>query len=157
MAKSLGDRLPETVLRAFDGRDLEAKVGPAHLLVTVDPDGSPRPCMLSAGELLAADDRRLRVLLWAGTGTSRNLAGGGPVLLCYVEGAEIVYVKGEPRPLPREEGRGGFERFEIQVRAVETDRHAGLPVTGGITFGVDGGDRAKVARGWERQLAALRA
>ena len=39
----------------------------------------------------------------------------------------------------------------------ETDRHAGLPVTGGITFGVDGGDRAKLARGWERQLAALRA
>lgn len=156
MAKSLGDRLPETVLRAFDGQDLEDKVGPAHLLVTVDPDGSPRPCMLSAGEFLAADDRRLRVLLWAGTGTCRNLAGGGPVLLCYVEGAEIVYVKGDPRPLPRE-GRGGFERFEIQVRTVETDRHAGLPVTGGITFGVEGGDRAKVARGWERQLAALRA
>ena len=156
MAKSLGDRLPETVLRAFDGQDLEAKVGPAHLLVTVDPDGSPRPCMLSAGELLAAGDRRLRVLLWAGTGTARNLAGGGPVLFCYVEGAEVVYVKGDPRPLPAE-GRGGFERFEIQVRTVETDRHAGLPVTGGITFGVDGGDRAKLARGWERQLAALRA
>ena len=63
MAKSLGDRLPQTVLRAFDGNDLEAKVGPAHLLVTVDPDGSPRPCMLSAGEVLAPDDRRLRVLL----------------------------------------------------------------------------------------------
>ncbi len=156
MAKSLGDRLPETVLRAFDGHDLEAKVGPAHLLVTVDPDGSPRPCMLSAGELLAVDDRQLRVLLWAGTGTSRNLAGGGPVLLCYVEDAEVVYVKGDPHPLPRQAG-GGFERFEIQVRAVETDRHAGLPVTGGITFGVDGGDRAKLARGWERQLAALRA
>ena len=156
MAKTLGDRLPGTVLRAFDGRDLEAKVGPAHLLVTVDPDGSPRPCMLSAGELLAADDRRLRVLLWTGTGTARNLAGGGRVLLCYVEGSEVVYVKGDPRPLPAQ-GRGGFERFEIQVRVVETDRHAGLPVTGGITFGVDGGDRAKVARGWERQLAALRA
>ena len=156
MAKLLGDRLPETVLRAFDGHDLEAKVGPAHLLVTVDPDGTPRPCMLSAGELLAADDRRLRVLLWAGTGTSRNLAGGGPVLLCYVEGAEIVYVKGDPRPLPHE-GRGGFERFEIEVRAVAPPRHAGLPVTGGITFAVDGGDTAAVARGWERQLAALRA
>jgi hypothetical protein len=156
MAKPLGDRLPETVLRAFDGHDLEAKVGPAHLLVTVDPDGSPRPCMLSAGELLAPDDRRLRVLLWAGTGTCRNLAGGGPVLLCYVEGSEVVYVKGDPRPLPRQGGRG-FERFEIQVRAVETDRHAGLPVTGGITFAADGADRAAVARGWERQLTALRA
>ena len=156
MAKLLGERLPETVLWAFDGNDLETKVGPAHLLITVDPDGSPRPCMLSAGEVLAPDDRRLRVLLWAGTGTSRNLAAGGPVLFCFVEGSEVVYVKGDPRPLPRE-GRGGFERFEIQVQAVETDRHAGLPVTSGITFGVDGGDRAKVARGWERQLAALRA
>jgi hypothetical protein len=156
MAKLLGERLPETVLRAFDGNDLQTKVGPAHLLVTVDLDGSPRPCMLSTGEVLAPDDRRLRVLLWAGSGTSRNLAAGRPVLLCYVEGGDVVYVKGDPQPLPRE-GRGGFERFEIQVRAVETDRHAGLPVTGGITFGVEGGDRAAVARGWERQLAALRA
>jgi hypothetical protein len=156
MAKSLGDRLPETVLRAFDGHDLEAKVGPAHLFVTVDPDGGPRPCMLSAGELLAPDDRRLRVLLWKGTGTSRNLAAGGPVLFCYVEGGEVVYVKGEPRPLPRE-GGGGCARFQPLGRAVHPPPHAGLPVTGGITFGVDGGDRAKVARGWERQLAALRA
>jgi len=53
-------------------------------------------------------------------------------------------------------GAGGFERFEIEVRAVETDRHVGMPVTGGITFGVEGADPAAVARNWQRQLAALR-
>jgi hypothetical protein len=157
VAKPLGDRLPDEVRRAFDGHDLERKVGPAHLLVTVDPDGAPRPCMLSAGELLTADDRHLRLLLWAGTGTSRNLAHGGPVLLCYVEGRDVVYVKGRPRPLPSPPDAAGFERFEIEVQAVETDRHEGLPVTGGITFGVEGADRTAVARNWERQLAALRA
>ena len=39
---------------------------------------------------------------------------------------------------------------------VESDRHEGMPVTAGITFGIDDLDAAKVAAGWERQLAALR-
>lgn len=155
MSKVVGERLPERVVRAFDGRDLESKIGPAHLLVTTDEDGTPRPCMLSAGEVLATGDDRLRVILWAGSATCRNLARGGPVLFCYVVGDDLLYVKGTARALPPA-AASKLERFEIDVRVVESDRHEGMPVTSGITFGIDDPDPAGVIAGWERQLAALR-
>ncbi len=155
MSKVVGERLPEEITRAFDGRDLESKIGPAHLLVTTDDDGTPRPCMLSAGEVLATGDDRLRLILWAGSATSRNLARGGPVLFCYVVGRELYYVKGTARALPPA-ASSKLERFEIEVQVVESDRHEGMPVTAGITFGIGDLDAAKVTAGWQRQLAALR-
>jgi hypothetical protein len=77
------------------------------------------------------------------------------VLFCYVVGRDLYYVKGVPRTLPPA-ASSKLERFEIQVRAVESDRHEGMPVTAGITFGIDDLDPAKVTAGWRRQLAALR-
>lgn len=155
MAEPVGERLPAQVLRTFDGSDLEAKIGPAHLLVTVDDDGTPRPCMLSAGEVLAPAGDRLRVILWAGSQTSHNLARGGRALLCYVDGGDVFYVKGRAHPLPAAAG-GGLEPFEIRVDEVETDRHQGMPLVSGLRFTVADGERAAVAGAWERQLAALR-
>lgn len=155
MSKVVSDRLPQQIVRAFDGRDLESKIGPAHLLVTTDDDGTPRPCMLSAGEVLAPSDDRLRLILWTGSTTCHNLARGGPVLLCYVVGGDLWYVKGTPRALPPASS-SKLERFEVEVHSVESDKHEGMPVTGGITFGLDRVDAAKVTAGWERQLAALR-
>jgi len=111
--------------------------------------------MLSAGEVLATADDRLRVILWTGSTTCRNLARGGTVLFCYVVGRDLYYVKGVPAALPQARS-SKLERFEIEVKAVESDRHEGMPVTAGITFGIDDLDAAKVAAGWERQLAALR-
>jgi hypothetical protein len=157
MAEPLGERLPAQVLRMFDGNDLEAKIGPAHLLVTVDADGTPRPCMLSAGEVLAPAGDRLRVILWAGSQTSRNLARGGRALLCYVDGGDVFYVKGRAHRLPAAAGPGrGLEPFEIRVDEVETDRHQGMPLVSGLRFTVADAERAAVAGAWERQLAALR-
>lgn len=155
MTKPVGDRLPEQVVRAFDGEDLEAKIGPAYLLLTADPDGSPRPCMLSAGEILAVDDRRIRLALWPKTNTSRNLAAGGPALLCFVAPETVLYVRGRPRSLgPSAATR--LERFEIEVDSVESDSHTGMPVTQTITFSVGSADPGEVAQTWRRQLADLR-
>lgn len=156
MTKQVGDRLPEQVLRTFDGEDLERKIGPAYVLLSVDPDGSPRPCMLSAGEILAVDDRRLRVALWPGTRTSTNLASGGPVLLCFVAPDTVLYVRGRSRTLGASETTR-LERFEIEVGSVESDAHAGMPVTQTITFSVGSANPAEVAETWRRQLADLRA
>ena len=60
---------PDDLFGALDGRQLAGKVGPAYLLVTSDEDGTPRPCMLSAGEVLAVDARRVRFALWKGSRT----------------------------------------------------------------------------------------
>ena len=69
MSRLIGETIPAELAEALDGEELERKIGPAYLLVTSDDDGTPRPCMLSAGEVLAVDERRLRFALWTGSRT----------------------------------------------------------------------------------------
>jgi hypothetical protein len=152
MATLIGDTLPRELLDAFDGRDLAAKVGPAHLLLTGDEDGTPRPCMLSAGEILAVDARRLRFALWPGTQTVANLEQGRPAIFCYVAPGTVLYVRGPVQPLPGDDLRN----FELTVESVESDGHAGMPVSTGISFTIERGSPADVVAAWERQLAPLR-
>lgn len=155
MSRLLGDTLPDDLVAALDGSGLAAKVGPAYLLLTSDEDGTPRPCMLSAGELLAVDRRRLRLGLWRGSRTSANLARGGRALLCHVAPGTVLYVRGAVRSLD-----GGLDHeldcFELAVDTVESDEHVGMPVTSGITFTLQRGDPATLVAAWERQLALLR-
>jgi hypothetical protein len=156
VSRSLGDTLPDALVAALDGTGLAGAVGQAYLLVTSDEDGTPRPCMLSAGELLALDRRLLRLALWPGSRTSANLARGGRALLCHVAPRTVIYVRGAVRSLdagPDPE----LDCFELAVDAVESDEHAGMPVLTGITFSVEGADPAGVVATWERQLALLRA
>ncbi|HET7515743.1 MAG TPA: hypothetical protein VFJ60_13140 [Gaiella sp.] len=156
MSRPLGDTLPDVLVAALDGTGLAGSVGKAYLLVTSDDDGTPRPCMLSAGELLAVDRRLVRLALWPGSRTSANLARGGRALLCHVAPGTVVYVRGAVRSLdagPDPE----LDCFELEVDAVESDEHAGMPVLTGITFSVEGADPAGVVATWERQLALLRA
>lgn len=155
MSKHLGDRLPTEVVAAFDGTNIEAKIGLAYLLVTTDEDGTPRPCMLSAGEILVPDDKHLRVALWPGTSTSENLARGGRALFCYVAPGTVIYAKGTSRLLgPGPDSK--LERFEVTIDTVESDVHAGMPVKETVLFEVEGLDTSKVVSSWNRQLAALR-
>jgi hypothetical protein len=156
MSKLIGDALPDDLAAALDGTELGRKVGPAYLLVTSDEDGTPRPCMLSAGETLALDGKRLRFALWRGSRTAENLTRGGSALFCHVAPRTVVYVRGAVRALD-----GGPELnldcFELAVESVESDDHAGMPVTTGITFAVERDDPAVVVAAWERQLSGLRA
>ncbi len=110
--------------------------------------------MLSAGEILARDDRHLRVALWPGTNTSKNLARGGRALFCYMAPGTVIYAKGTPVSL----GRGPdskLERFELTIDAVESDIHQGMPVKDTVLFEVAGTDTSKVVSDWRRQLQDL--
>lgn len=152
MSKLVGNRLPQEVVEAFDGTELDDKVGRAYLLVTLDENGAPRPCMLSAGEILAVDDQRLRVGLWRGTSTAGNLAIGSQALLCFVAPGTVYYVSGRPRALGEAEG---VSVFEIAVERVESDSHAGMPVGETITYTVAPDDRGRVMNVWRRQIAVI--
>jgi hypothetical protein len=156
MSRLIGDTLPDELLVALDGTDLAGKVGPAYLLVTSDEDGTPRPCMLSAGETLALGGKRLRFALWHGSRTGVNLARGGRALFCHVAPRTVVYVRGPVRALDAGPDLD-LDCFELEVDSVESDDHAGMPVTTGITFAVERDDPTMVVAAWERQLAGLRA
>jgi len=156
MSKLIGDTLPADLVAELDGAGLEGKIGPAYLLVTSDEDGTPRPCMLSAGETLAPNGTHLRFALWRGSRTGANLARGGRALFCHVAPRTVVYVRGPVRALDADPGLN-LDCFELEVDSVESDDHAGMPVTTGIAFAVERDDPAVVIEAWERQLAGLRA
>lgn len=155
MSRLVGDTLPVSIRDALDGERLDDKVGPAYLLVTSDADGTPRPCMLSAGEVLAPDERSIRFALWSGSRTSDNLARGERALFCFVEPRTVLYVRGPVRALSVAPATN-LDCFELEVESVESDDHAGMPVTSGISFAVERGDPADVVAAWRRQLSALR-
>jgi hypothetical protein len=153
MTEGLDIRLPEDVLAAFDGSDLESKMGLAYLLVTVDSDRSPRICMLSAGEVLAQDERTFRLALWPGTRTGENLRRGGEVLFCYVAPGRVLYIRGIGRSL--EGGTDETAQFAIAIRSVESDEHQGMPVSSPIRFETHQ-SQADVVQAWAAKLAGLR-
>lgn len=155
MSKFIGVRLPPKCLRAFDGHDLEREYGEAHLLLTSDPDGMPRPCMLSAGEMLAIDDRTIRVALWPGSHTSANLRRDGRALICFVAAAAVLYIRGRAATLSPAHDQE-IERFEIKVESVEGDAHEGMPVKHGIGFGSSDEMRRAMLDSWSKVLKALR-
>lgn len=153
MSALVDDRLPDPVRAALSGEDLERKVGTAYVLMTTDPDGAPRPCMLSAGEILVTGPRSYRLGLWPGTRTGANLGEGRVAVLCYVDVGTVLYIRGRPRPLS---GREGVERFEVAVDSVASDAHPGLPVTSPITYACAGMTEDDLLAMWRGQLASLR-
>jgi hypothetical protein len=155
MSAEVGERLTEPVRRFFDGTSLARKRSDAFLLLTVDADGTPRPCMLSVGEVLASSDRALRFALWPGTHTGMNLARGGQALFCFVTANAVQYLYGTPRALRAPSG-AQLECFELAVDRVSDDEHPGMPVTSGLRFDVASGEWDDVMSGWQGQLDSLR-
>jgi hypothetical protein len=148
------NHLPEPLLRALDDGVLDDPDQSAFLLVTTDDDGAPRISMVSAGELLVHGTRTLRLALWPGTNTSRNLARGGAVLLGAVSPDSVTYVLAEPVRLTVPEPTG-LECFELTVTEVRADVHVGMPVTSGIMFRAEEPERARAVSDWRRQRALL--
>src|SRR5579875_611461 len=155
MSRYVSDTIPEECLRAFDGTGLEEKFGEAHLLVSTDDDGTPRMCMLSAGEIFAAGPKLLRVGLWPNSRTLNNLKKGKRVLFCFIRPQLVLYLKGTPRYIGFDP-QDGVERVEIVIDSAESDEHPGMPVTHGIGFSCDREARSAILEHWNKVLAALK-
>ena len=156
MSTHLGDYLPADFIAALNGRDLERKYGEAYIVLTTDPDGTARPCMLSAGEMLAVDDRTIRIALWPNGRTGANLRRGGRAVICLVAPNLVLYVRGRSRELASNR-EPEIERFEVSVESVDSDSHEGLPVLHGIAFTSTPEVRATMLGQWRMVLDALRA
>jgi hypothetical protein len=75
-----GNDIPAGVLNYLNGEDLLSKTQ-ALRLTTVDADGWPKAALLSAGDVLALPNRRLRFAIFAGSGTAANLLRDGRLTL----------------------------------------------------------------------------
>jgi hypothetical protein len=152
MDELLDDRLPAVLVRALSDEALDPPDQPAFLLLTTDKDGAPRISMVSAGELLVHDERTLRIALWPGTNTARNLGRGGTALLGAVSPGSVVYVRLRPERLV---GPAQLECFELTAIGVRADAHAGMPVTTGIMFRTEEPDHTTAVTTWRRQRELL--
>jgi hypothetical protein len=136
-------------------------MGQAILVATTDAQGFAHPALMSYGEVVAVDHRRLRLALDRTSGTSGNLRRNGKLTLCLIGEGMAYYVK----TLAREEqdpmrGFSGLARFEATVEMVledhaRDDREPGARLTGGITFAI-GRPVEETLRGWRAMLDALR-
>jgi len=143
--------IPASVRGLFETSDLEGRFGLAYELVTVDEDGWPRVAMLSHGEIESTSDS-IRVALWSGTTTGKNLAAGRPALLSVVSDGSVCYLSGRARRL---RSGSGLDAFEVIIERVRMDSHEGFRVRSPITYDAEDGDRSAAVAQWRRQLEIL--
>lgn len=155
MSRSIGPVLPSEIMSILDGADPDLWVGSTFTLITADRDDWPHVALLSVGEVLATDDRTVRLALWPGSTTTKNLSTRGRGTLMFV-GRGVWYVH-----LDAERGQNlaanGIDRayFECRVEDVLHDSVTYATITSGIGFYLP--DRAAVVAGWRRVVGMLRA
>lgn len=160
MARVLGNCLPDVLLELLSGRDLPARMGQAILITTIDAQGWPHPALLSHGEVVAVDSRRLRLATYRTSGTSGNMRRDGKLTLCFIDDGMAYYVKTKVRE--QQDPMAGFPdlaRFEATVEMVLADQaredlEPGAGVTGGITFRLARPDTQVLAE-WQAVVDSL--
>jgi hypothetical protein len=161
MSRVVGSSLPAGLLERLRGDDLAARVGIAVVVVTGDDAGWPHPAMVSYGDMVAMDARRIRVAIHRTSGTAANLRRNGRLTFCFVEAGMAYYVKatveGHREPMP---GFPSLARFDATVETVlldaaRADSEPGAAVLDGVRFSL-GRPVAEVLRDWRTMLDALR-
>jgi hypothetical protein len=151
MSKALGSELPRELVDDLAGRDLASKWSKTIPLVTLDGEGFPHFAILSYGEIVAAGPSELRIGLYPGSTTTKNIQARPRLSLLIVLGDSVYYVKGTAREQPAQ----NVVRFDIAVNQVLVDNEPGARITSGIGFEMAQGKQWWLEQS-EKTLAALR-
>jgi hypothetical protein len=161
MSRWIGPDLPAPLLELLRGDHLEARMGIGVFILTIDGAGWPHPAMLSYGELVALDSRRIRLAVRRTSGTAEHLRRSGRITFCFVEAAMAYYVKATV-DLPQDPMTGfpNLARFEAKIEAVladeaRADSEPGAAVVDGVRFSL-GRPAAAVLRDWRMVVDGLR-
>jgi hypothetical protein len=164
MPRLIGAALSTALVDRLSQRELEARLGVALPLVTLDAQGRPHPMLVSYLELRAYDARTVGLVIQAESGSARNLVERRAATLIVVEPDAIVYVKlrALDGPLPVEGGEAfGLGYFLLEVEEVLEDSAAawegGMRVTETIRYAPGPALAEPWARATRAALAAPRA
>lgn len=152
MTNDVPGLLPDALLRALDGTDLETKEGETFLLLTVAESGFPHVALLSVGEVYAPGPLEVRLALWPKSATTANLQRTGQATLAHVADGAATYVQLAARRV--DEKSEGLARFIADVRGTRVDRVSYAELTTGVRFRLR--DRDRVLARWSRTVLALR-
>jgi hypothetical protein len=156
VTRRVGAGLPAPLYQPLSSDDPAGYEGLTLLLLSVGEDGWPHQAMLSVGEVVALDRRRMRLALWPQSTTTRNLTGQGQAILTAVLD-EVGYVA---RLRVSESGEletpraGTLARFDARVEDVKEDVVPYAVLESGIRFRLT--EREDVLARWGEVRAALR-
>jgi hypothetical protein len=147
--------LPAEVRTLLDGEDLRGREGQTFLLITAPENGWPHVAMLSVGEVFAPSETELRLALWPGSQTTKNLTAGALGLLMVVASGAAYYVRLRCRRLAdaavAEKPRA---LFSATVDEVLQDAVDYAQITSGIGFRLP--DRERVLTAWAESVEVMR-
>jgi hypothetical protein len=156
MSRPLDPVVPPALRQALDADPRGDGWDVTVLVLVVRDDGWPHLGMVSAGELVALDERRLRLALWPGSTATARLAAGGPVTLSAVLDGTSYAVRGSVRRLDDVETprSGRLACFDVAVEAATADEAPYAVLESGVRFRLR--DPAETLARWRELRAALR-
>jgi len=102
MSKLIGNTLSADLYQRLSGKNLEAHAETAILICTVDAHGWPHPAVLSYFEVLARDDRNVRLALYGNSSSVANVRRNGKLTILVYDERTAYYIKGAVEELTRE-------------------------------------------------------
>ena len=156
MARSVGNQIPDAIRPLFNGENLAAREGLTFLFLTTTADGWPHLALLSVGELLGVDGRRLRAALWPTSTATANLTRTGQVTIALVHDGVGYSLRCSARRGPDLEldREGQLAFFELEVQDALEDAVGYATLTSGLTYRLN--EPGKVLPRWQATVQALR-
>jgi hypothetical protein len=146
------NEIPAGVLNYLNGEDLLSKTQ-ALRLSTVDADGWPKAALLSAGDVLALPNGRIRLAIFANSGTAANLERDGRLILGMALDGGMCSLRMRARKCSQGMPELSLAFFEAEVERVRMHVAPYADVTSGISFTLH--EPAAVLERWNREIAAL--
>jgi hypothetical protein len=155
VSKSIGNALPDSLRTALSGDDLDRGAGLTYILLTPDELGDVSIALLSVGEVLATDERTIRLALWPGTTATANLERTGRGTLASIEPEATLYVRFDAERVGDVRAGGmNHASFVCRVTDVLADDVSYATITAGLRFALR--DPDAVLPRWRETIEALR-
>lgn len=140
MSRLVGNKLPKELHRRLAGSNLNLHKEKAIVVCTVDANGWPHPAILSYFEVIAKDEQNLRLAIYKGTTTVKNILRSGKLTLQIVDQRLAYYIKGTAEVLTDEMSCSPQNsKLNLRIEQVLADEaneefEPGAYITSGITY-----------------------
>jgi hypothetical protein len=140
LSKLIGSALPADLFQRLSGKNLEAHAETAILICTVDAQGWPHPAVLSYFEVLARDDRNVRLAIYGNSSSAANVRRNGKLTILVYDDRVAYYIKGAVEELAREmHCSPENSKLNLRVEQVLQDEaneefESGAYITSGVTY-----------------------
>jgi hypothetical protein len=136
VTRGLEPVVPPSLRAILDDEDLARHEGFTLQLMTLRDDGWPHLALLSVGEVVVLDERRLRLAIWPASTSAANLAARGRATLAAVVAPASYLVRVSARPLGMigTSPGGRLAAFEATVEQAAADEAPYAELEAGVRY-----------------------